>query len=163
MNLKNKKGVSLITLIITIIVIIIIAAISMQNTSHMPDEAHYTKYMQVMKNVQTGVESKKINNSFKGTTEEKLNAGFKKVILEAAPAQFISFSAYDEPVTGYMVDLETIDYVEAEYGKAYRDYESGDTLIFGENEYDVYVYDAEWNVYYVKGLEYEGSMNYTFK
>ena len=58
-------------------------------------------------------------------------------------------------------DLETIGYEDAEFGKAYVDYENGDTLFFGEKEYDVFVYDAEWTVYYVKGLKYEGSMNYS--
>ena len=163
MYIRDKKGVSMITLIITIIVIIIIAAITMQRSSYLPDETHYTKYMHVMKNVQTGVENEKIKNSRKGTTEEKLNAGFKKVNLENAPVGFVSFGDYNEPIKGYLVDLEKIGYTEAEYGKEYINFKSGDTLKFGASNQDVFVYDAEWTVYYVEGLEYDGSMNYTFK
>lgn len=163
MNIKTNKGVSLITLIITIIVVLIVASIVTQRTSTVPDEAHYTKYMQIMKDIQTGVESVKINNSRKGTTEEKLTKGFKKVNIQNVPVDFVSFNGYEE-TTGYIVNLETIGYESSEYGKAYKEYESGDkTLEFGNKDCDVYVFDAEWNVYYVKGLEYDGSMNYTFK
>lgn len=161
MNIKAQKGVSLITVVITIVVIIIISAITIQSSSEIPDEAHYTKYKQTMKNVQTGVDEAKIKNAQKGTTEEKLTAGFKKVILENAPAKFVSFGAYDEEITGYIVDLEKINYLEAEYGKAYTEYESGDKVKFGAKESDVYVFDSEWTVYYVRGLDYNDSKNYT--
>ena len=163
MELKNKKGISLMTLVITIVVILILSAIIVRTTSNIPNEAHYTKYMQVMKNIQTGIENEKIKNSVKGTTEEKLTVGFKKVILENAPTSFVSFDDYDKPVSGYLVDLETIGYVEAEYGRAFKNYSEGSILKFGEKEYDVFVFDEEWTVFYVKGLEYNGSMNYTFK
>ena len=162
-NFKSKKGVSLMALIITVVVILVISIIFMRTSSNIPDEAHFTKYLQVMKNVQTGIENEKINNSRKGTTEEKLTVGFKKVILENAPTGFVSFDDYDEPISGYLVDLETIGYVEAEYGRAFKNYSEGSILKFGEKEYDVFVFDEEWTVYYVKGLEYNDSMNYTFK
>lgn len=163
MSLKNKNGISMITVIITVIVVVVLTTIVMQTSSDIPDEANYTKYMQEMKNVQTGVENAKIKNAAKGTTEAKLNAGFDKVYLENAPSEFVSFGEYYEDVSGYMVSLEEINYVEAEYGQAYKNYSSGDTLIFGEKEYDVFVYDAEWKVYYVKGIKYDGSMNYTLE
>lgn len=163
MKIKNNSGVTLITLIITIVVILVLAAITMQRTSDMPDKAHYTKYMQVMKDIQTGIENVKVTNARKGTTEEKLTKGFKKVNIGNVPIDFVSFDGYEE-TTGYIVNLKTIGYEEAEYGRAYKEYESGDkTLEFGNEECDVYVFDADWTVYYVKGLEYDDSMNYTFK
>ena len=163
MQMKNNSGISMITIVITIIVIIILTTISIETSSKVPDEANFTKYRQEIKNVQTGVESAKVKNAAKGTSEAKLNAGFKKVYLEEAPASFVSFGESDELIRGYLVDLETIGYKEAEYGQAYVNYAEGDTLTFGGKEYDVFVYDAEWNVYYVKGLKYDGSMNYTIE
>lgn len=161
MNMKKENGVSLITLIITIIVVIILTTIAMQTTSDTPDEANITKYKQEMKNVQTGIDVRKVKNAANGTSEEKLNAGFKKVKLENAPEEFASFGEYYEDVTGYMVDLEELNYLDANFGHAYNDYESGDTLEFGNKECDVFVYDANFIVYYVKGMKYDGSMNYT--
>ena len=164
--MKNNKGVSLITLIITIVVIIILAAISMQTSSDIPDQANYTKYMQEMKNVQTGVENAKLTNAKKGTSVEKLTSGFKKVYLENAPASFVSFGDIYDEVTGYLVNLSDIGYTQAEYGQGYRTYfenENTPTIKFGDNTSDVFVIDAEWTVYYVKGLRYKDSMNYTFK
>ena len=167
--MKNQKGVSLIVVVITIIVVIILTTIAIQTTTDVPDKAHYTEYIQEMKNVQTAVESAKLINSRKGTTEEKLTQGFKKVYLENAPARFVSFGDYTEPVSGYVVSMDNIGYDNAKFGNAYQDYfseENADvikTLTFGENEFDVYVFDADWTVYYVKGLKYDGSMNYTFK
>lgn len=163
MYLKEEKGITVMTLVITIIVIVIIVTITMRTTSDLPDEAHYTKYMQIMDDVQLGVENAKILNAEKGTTEKKLTEGFTKVYLENAPEGFVSFGEADEKITGYLVNLEKINYETAEYGKAYNDFIEESTLTFGEKEYDVYVFDKEWTVYYVKGLKYDGSMNYTFK
>ncbi len=163
MYAKKENGISLITLIITIIVVVILTAISMNRTSKIPDDANYTKYMQEMKNVQTGVDNVKVKNARKGSTEAILNAGFEKVYLEDVPSGFVSFGSMTEPVYGYLVSMETIEYGESVFGKAFTNYASGDTLRFGDKDCDVFVYDAEWTVYYVKGLEYDGSMNYTFK
>ena len=164
--MKNNQGISLIILIITLVIIIILASIAMQTTSDVPDKAHYTKYMQVMRNVQTGVDNAKIENAKKGLTEERLTAGFKKVYLEKAPSEFVSFGDIDEPITGYAVSLQKIGYNDVEFGHAYSTYFAATdtpTITFGNTTADVYVVDADWQVFYVKGLKYDGSMNYTFK
>lgn len=163
MNLKKQKGVSMITVIITIVVVIILTSIAMETSSDVPDQANLVKYKQEMKNVQTGVENQKVKNAAKGNTEAKLTAGFEKVYLENAPAEFVSFGEYHEDVRGYLVNLEKIGYEEAEYGQAYKNYNEGDTLVFGEKEYDVFVFDADWKVFYIKGLKYDGSMNYSLE
>ena len=164
--MKNNQGISLIVLIITIVIVIILASIVIQTTSDVPDKAQYTKYMQVMKNVQVGVDNAKIENARKGMTENKLMAGFKKVYLEKAPSEFVSFGEIYDPVTGYLVNLEKIDYGDAEFGHGYLAYFSGDeipTITFGSSSGDAYVIDADWQVYYIKGLNYDGSMNYSIK
>ena len=161
MYLKNKKGISLITVVVAVVVVVVLTTVLITTSSTIPDEANFTKYMHEMKNVQLGIKDAKIRNSRKGSTEEKLNAGFEKIILEKAPTDFYSFGDIYEPTYGYLVSLETIGYEDAEYGRAYSKFKSGDTLTFGDKECDVFVYDQNWNVYYVKGLEYNGSMNYT--
>ena len=189
--MKNNRGVSLIVLIIAVVVIIILAGMTMQTSSDVPDKAHYTEYMQEMKNVQTGVENQKVINSRKGTSVEKLTNGFKKVYLENAPASFVSFGDINEEITGYMVSLHNISYEGSKFGQNYAPYfrltdketpilRFGDSIkqtqnlvneetneittqSFGTNANDVYVFDATWTVYYIKGLKYDGSMNYTFE
>lgn len=49
--MKNK-GFSMITIVITVVVIIILTSIVMQTSSDVPDEANYTKYVNVIKGVQ---------------------------------------------------------------------------------------------------------------
>lgn len=159
--MKNKKGFSMITLIITIIVVIILTTLAIATSSDLPDKANYSKYVNDMENVQTGVENAKIKNARKGTSEEKLTVGFTKVYLEDAPTNFQSFGDIYEPTYGYLISLEEIGYDDGEYGKAYKNFNEGDTLKFGDKNCDVFVFDAKWDVFYVKGLKYDGSMNYT--
>lgn len=161
MKLKKECGVSMITLIITIIVIIILTTIAMKTTSDTPDQANMTKYKQEIKNVQTAIEVRKVKNAANGTSEEKMNVGFKKVKLKNAPENFVSFDEYYEDTTGYIVDLEEINYLDSNFGQAYEKYESEEYLTFGDKDCDVFVYDADFKVYYIKGIKYDGSMNYT--
>ena len=166
--MKKSQGFSMIVVIITIVVVIILSSIVMQTSSDVPDKAHYTEYMQEMKNVQTGVENQKILNARKGTSVDRLTKGFKKVYLDNVPASFVSFGDIDEDITGYLVSLEEIDYEGSKFGNDYQKYfdlteNDIPKLKFGDKDNDVYVIDAEWTVYYVKGLPYDGSMNYTFQ
>lgn len=154
---KKQNGVSLITVVITVVVVIILTTIAMATSSELPDEANFAKYIQEVKNIQTGIESVKIKNSRKGTTVEKLTEGFKRVELEEAPSDFLTFDEDGIFTYGYLINLETIGYVEAEYGQAYNKYETLERpLKFGDKDCDVFVFDANWNVYYVKGIEYDG-------
>ena len=161
MFLKNEKGISLITLIITVVVIVIIATISMQTSSEAPDQAHFAKYKQTMKDVQTGLDNQKILNSKNGLSVDDLTKGFDKVTLKNPPPEFLSFDEYYEDVTGYLVNMETIKFDNSDYGMGYKDVDITKPLEFGRNGYDAYVFDANWNVFYLKGLEYDGSMNYS--
>ena len=164
MKLKNETGVTLVMLVITILVAIVLTTIVMTTSSDIPDDANYAKFIQELKNIQVGIDNTKIDNSFHGTDEEDLTKGFIKVYLEDAPTTFQTFeNELYAPITGYIVDFETINYPEAEYGRAFKEYESGDTLTFGDKDCDVFVFDREWTVYYVKGLQYDGTMNYTAK
>ncbi len=139
------------SLVITIVVIIIIAMITMSAGGRMPDEANYANFAEEVKNVEEGVQRARLNNAYKGDTEERINAGFKKVTLKNAPDEFQSFDTTGITVTGYVVDLGKIKYENAEFGKEYEIETS--ELEFKQD--DVYVYDSTGTVFYVKGIYYQ--------
>ena len=56
--LRNKNGVSLITLIITIIVVIILAVIVMRGTGGTIEQANYSSYMDDLGKVKEAVKTK---------------------------------------------------------------------------------------------------------
>lgn len=151
---KGQSGITMMSLVITVILVIILAMIFIPGTSQMPDEANYAKFVEEVKNVEEGVQRIRLNNASKGDTEEKINAGFKKVKLKGAPVDFQSFDKSGLDITGYVVDLEEIEYENAEFGKEY-DIEKSE-LEFTED--DVYVYDSTGTVYYVKGTYYQGEI-----
>ena len=154
---KGQSGITMMSLVITIIVVIILAMIFVPATSQMPDEANYASFAEEVKNVEEGVQQVRLNNAYKGDTEEKINAGFKKVTLKNAPVDFQSFDKMGLEVTGYVVDLEEIKYENADFGQEY-DIEKSE-LEFKKD--DVYVYDATGTVYYVKGTYYQGEIIHT--
>ena len=157
MKRKGQSGITMMSLVITIIVVIILATIFIPATSQMPDEANYAKFAEEVKNVEEGVQQIRLNNAYKGDTEEKINTGFKKVTLKNAPADFQSFDKNGLDVTGYVVDLEEIKYENAEFGNDYEIEKS--ELEFTKD--DVYVYDSTGTVYYVKGTYYQGEIIHT--
>ncbi len=99
----------------------------------------------------------RLQNAKYGDSEEKVNAGFEKVMLFNAPADFMSFDKGEGVTTGYLINLATISYTNAEFGQGYETTEK--TFTFDED--DVYVYDATGSVYYVKGIEYKKTRVYS--
>ena len=156
--MKREKGVSLISLVITIMVLIILAAIAYGLSTRPIDTAGEVKFLQELADVRSSVNVKRAANSKNGLDERTINSGFAKVSITNAPKGFASFDADD--VTGYVVDLSTIEYDKLRRGQGYLDFEEGDTVNFGED--DVYIFDADGNVYYAKGFENEsGDTVYT--
>ena len=142
------------SLVITIIVVIILAMIFVPGSSRMPDEANYANFAEEVNNIEEGVQQIRLNNAAKGDTEEKINAGFKKVTLINAPSEFQSFDSTGITSTGYVVDLEAIKYENAEFGHEYE-IETSELEFTKE---DVYVYDSTGTVFYVKGTNYQNEI-----
>lgn len=140
----------MITLVITVAVLIILSATIIITNNGTPSEATYAKFVQEVTNVQMAVEEQRLKNAQNGDSEEQLNEGFEKVILINAPNDFISAPGKPGEVVGYKVELDKIEYTNAEYGQKYED---ASTVLTFEVD-DVYVYDATGAVYYVKGLHY---------
>ena len=151
----------MISLIITIIVLIILALIFFVTSSTMPGEATYAKFAAEINNVQSGVYDARIRNAQFGDTEEKINNGFTKVTLVNAPEEFESFDFTGASVTGYLIGLNKIRYENAEFGHEFDKEEVTPLQELTFDETDAYVYDAAGLVYYVKGLDYNGTRVYS--
>ena len=157
-NLKSEKGISLIALVVSIIIILILALVAFWNSTRPIEESVDVKNRQEMSEVKKAVMLKKTLNLKNGYGEEYENAGFDKVKIEDAPANFVSIDS--EETVGYLVDLDFIQYSNIKTGHEYIKFSSGDTVTFGKD--DIYVYDAEGNLFYVLGYELSnGEIIYT--
>lgn len=145
------------SLAITIVAIIVLASVFIVTMSDMPSEAMYTRFVQEVTNVESAIYEYRLQNAKYGDSEEKVNAGFEKVMLFNAPADFMSFDKGEGVTTGYLINLATISYTNAEFGQGYATTEK--TFTFEED--DVYVYDATGSVYYVKGINYKKTKIYS--
>lgn len=145
------------SLAITIVAIIVLASVFIVTMSDMPSEAMYTRFVQEVTNVESAIYEYRLQNAKYGDSEEKVNAGFEKVMLFNAPADFMSFDKNDGVTTGYLINLATISYTNAEFGQGYATTEK--TFTFEQD--DVYVYDATGSVFYVKGINYKKTRIYS--
>lgn len=137
----------MISIVIMIVVILILAVIAFWNSTRPIEQTLEVKYHEELGEVKKALTSKRLTNSKNGLGEESVNKGFTKVTVENAPEGFVSFNA--DGTTGYVVDLSLIGYQNLSSGRAYQGINAGDTVTFDED--DVYVYDKDGNVFYVKG------------
>lgn len=151
--MKNNNGVSLISLIVTIIAIIIIAGISYFQGLETPTTAMRSKFMDEIMSIKTELAAVRAKNYIE---HDDMNYGFEEVELFNAPAEFISFS--DDATVGYLINFDMLEFKPQNRGKA--DITTG-SAIFKKD--DVYVYDKNGAVYYVKGFQEEDSIYYNAK
>ena len=158
-TMRMSKGISMISLVITIVLILILAAIGFASSRSSIKSANKSAYMQELSDIQELVSSQRISNQIYGADEE--NKGFYKKRIANPPASFVSFD--ENMITGYVVDLETINFEDATRGIEYGAFQSEEktTVTFGRD--DVYVYDAEGTAYYAKGIRIEDSLFYTLE
>ena len=149
----------MLSVVITVIVVIILAAIVIRGSSKSIYQAGENKIMQELSEVKKGVDSVRLSNAKTGKTdEETINKGFIKVRVENPPENFVSFD--EDKLTGYVVDLSTIDYEKLETGRGYLTLMQDDVVTFDED--DVYIYDNAGKVYYAKGYQIgDGELSYT--
>lgn len=147
----NNKGITLISLIIIIISIIILASIAIFNSFSAPEYAIFSTFTEELDSLQTSIAIKRANGIANYDDE---NYGFKKVEIIDAPEKFKSFD--EGTSTGYYVDLSLVDFELSGTGQEEL---VGDVVTFKEN--DVYIYDKNGIVYYVKGIENEGYIYFT--
>lgn len=157
--MKNKKGISMVSLAVTVIVLIILALLAYYNSTTSVDNANKSSFLQELKDVEESVANKRITNQIYGTGDEVINKGFYKVTVTNPPASFTSFDK--NTLTGYVVDLELVQFEDSIRGQKYVDYKAGsvERVNFGKD--DVYVYDANGTVYYAKGVAIQDTLYYS--
>lgn len=149
----------MVSLVVTVIVVIILASIVVTSSNRSIYQAGETQMKQQMAEVKKGVDAVRLTNAKAGKTDEDtINAGFIKVRVVNPPETFVSFD--EEQITGYAVDLSTIDYQKLEIGRGYLSLMKGDIVTFDED--DVFLYDNAGKVYYTKGFQIgDGELTYT--
>lgn len=149
----------MLSVVITVIVVIILSTIVIRGSSRSIYQAGENKVMQQLTEVKKGVDSVRLTNAKTGKTDEDtINKGFIKVRVENPPENFVSFD--EDKLTGYVVDLSTIDYEKLETGRGYLTLMKDDVVTFDED--DVYLYDNAGRVYYLKGYQIgDGELSYT--
>ncbi len=157
--MKTKRGISMVSLVVTVIVLIILSLLAVYNSSNSIDNANKSSFMQELKDVEENVANKRITNQIYGTSDETINKGFYKVRVVNPPTSFISFDK--DSLTGYVVDLELVQFDDSVRGQKYTEYKAGTTEVVNFGKDDVYVYDANGIVYYAKGVEIESALYYS--
>ena len=149
----------MVSVVITIIVVIILASVVVTNSSQSIYQAGDSKMKQQITEVKKGIDTVRLANAKSGKTDEDtINAGFIKVRVVNPPETFVSFD--EDQLTGYAVDLSTIDYEKLEIGRGYMSLMKGDIVTFDED--DVFLYDGAGKVFYAKGYQVgDGDPTYT--
>jgi Tfp pilus assembly major pilin PilA len=158
---SQQNGISLIALIITIIVIIILAAIVIGVALNTPENANRAKFASDMSEVQHAVKVKLAENYNQFVTNPNsvdLNSGFTRVSVNGAPDNFDSFAieGSETGTIGYLVNLNTIKMENLTMGQGYK---TAIEVTFGAT--DAFVYDAEGEVFYAFGYQYDGTTYYS--
>lgn len=148
----RDRGVSLISVIITVISIILIAAISIYSGFKTPDTAIFSSFVSTLDGIRIEVANVRAESFEKN---RDMNKEFKKVNIENAPSDFISFPNNEHQIQGYVIDTSKL----ADKPKYGNDSVDGDTVEFGKD--DVFVYDKNGTIYYAKGYLYDGEYFYT--
>ena len=129
-NLKNNKGITLVTLVITVIVLTIITGVTINGVTTSNEASRYNK----------------MNADIK-LLKDKILVYYNKYNEIPITNREITINdiQYKE------IDLSKLDSITLNYGK---DYGKEDGLI--DDESDVYVINDDMNIYYLKGVKMDG-------
>ena len=129
-NIKNNKGITLVTLVITIIVLTIITGVAINGMSTSNEASRYNK----------------MNADIK-LLKDKILVYYNKYNETPITERNIQINdiQYNE------IDLSKLDSITLNYGK---DYGKDDDLMVDES--DVYVINDDMNIYYLKGVKMDG-------
>ncbi len=148
---RNNFGVTTMSLIIIIIAIIILASISFYLSFDTPNRAVLSDFLSEVNDIKVSVATYRAENAV--LYDE--NKDFIKVVVKNAPDKFVSFSSNSGDTIGYAIDLNVLDYKGAKRGTK--------KIINGEVEFgvdDVYIYDKNGTVYYVRGFDFDDKLYY---
>lgn len=156
-NLKNNKGITLVSLAFSIVIIIMLTSMIVY---HVPDYVH-TKNLKDMQNDIQIVKEKVMNYYAKNSS---------------IPGSVQYSWSVNPTKTYYIIDLQQFDGLTLNYGKtgynAYKNIRANalngsltDEQIQELNEItDIFIVDSETlDVYYVQGITFDGVTYYTYK
>lgn len=146
LNIRNNKGITLISLIITIVVMMIIASITVNSSMGRFEINKYKKLINDIELLQEKIES------------YYLRYGGLPILRNTETNEFILYnltisSEYKNPSdTGnyYIIDLEAMENLALNYGKGFENYTNPE-------EKDLYIInEGSHTIYYVKGISLSG-------
>lgn len=143
-NIKNQRGITLITLIITIVLLIIITATIAINSHTSLELSNLTKLENDIQALNDRVAAYYVKTGTLPVTEET----YTKSELE----ELITGISINDGDTYYTIDLSKLSNITLNYGKRYNDVESQDKYIINQDTH---------NIYYLNGIEYQGEKYYT--
>lgn len=148
---RNNFGITTMSLIITIVIIILLASISFYFAFDTPDRAILSDFSSEVNEIKVGVATYRAENA----VLDDENKDFIKVVVKNAPDKFASFSSDSGDVIGYAIDLSVLKFNGTKRGL--------EKITNGEVEFgvdDVYIYDKNGTVYYVKGFDFDDRLYY---
>ena len=146
-KIDNDKGVTLVILIVTIVIMMIIAGTLVYQTT-------------------TGMSTRVLNNMYRDVKrlKDKIEIYVTEYgelpVLEKPYTKTENISKLNEndDEVYYVIDLAKLDNLTLSYGKGYEEIKQGSNI----DQTDVYVVNRQsHNVYYVRGIELEGTVYYT--
>ena len=156
MHLRNSnKGVSMSALVITIIVIIILGVLSVMLSTHTIDNANFAAFTNELYNIENKARTMQMQLQKEKRDDYSFSAiGLKKVSLNKTPWNFKS--ADDSAITGYVVDLNTLDLNYIKRGR--EKIPNSNIVTFGVE--DLFILDSTGKAFYAKGFDTESGKVY---
>ena len=142
--MKSERGITLAILILTVLVLVILTGTMAINSGNFLKVSNLNK----------------LNNDIE-VLEDRVAAYYVKNNAIPQFGSAMSRSEVEDDVAGlsssdgadyYVIDLEKIDNPTLNYGKGYKDSTSSDKYIINSETH---------NIYYIRGIVYEGETYYT--
>lgn len=146
-NIKSNKGITMITLIMAIIIMLVISSTLIYNANN-------------------GAKIQKLNNMYSDiqVLKDKVDLYYSSYgTLPVLQTQYTNIDNIKEINSNdndkyYVIDLEMLENITLNYGKAYNDFKNNSSI----DTLDVYIVNEQsHNIYYVKGVIVDNKTYYT--
>lgn len=149
--MKDKRGISLTALMLTMVVALIVIAIT-SSQFDLNTSAKTARFNQELSELEKGIDLRRTLNS-KGSIKDADKDFCMVYVAGNIPQNFESISSHSN--MAYLVSLDKLGYDELHSGNDYKNFEAQNSIVktvtFGTD--DVYVYDKNINVFYIKGYK----------
>ena len=152
MNLKNQKGINMITLSIAVIILVIITSVLVYN-------AKDSVKVKTLKNLYNDIEqlNNKVSAYYLEHGDIPKSAKYENLFLSTAESNQVNPNNGDD---FYVINLKALEGVSLNYGRDFNSVSSTDSTVVALN--DIYIInDVSHQIYYPRGIEVEGKTYYT--